>query len=204
MSTPSKLIFLPGGGGNASFWEPVSKQLKHPALQTLLGWPGFGSVAADPLINGIDDLVAKLASEIKEPTALIAQSMGGVIAMQVALMRPDLITHLILTVTSGGIDISDLHTEDWRPAFLKTRPLFPRWFVEYKSDLSAQLGTINVPVLLIWGDADPISPVAVGERLRDLLPRARLHVFPGGTHELANTFASSVVPLIDEHLSLAI
>lgn len=204
MITPSKLLFLPGAGGNPSFWEPVSELLMHPASRTRLGWPGFGSVPSDPLINSIDDLVAKVVSEINQPTALIAQSMGGVIAMQVALTRPEFITHLILTVTSGGIDVSDLRAEDWRPAFLDTNPSFPRWFTDYKSDLSANLGSIKVPVLLLWGDDDPISPVAVGERLRDLLPHARLHVLPGGAHDLAYTFASSVAPLIDEHLSQAV
>ena len=60
---PSKLLFLPGAGGNSSFWEPVSALLMHPASQTRLGWPGFGSVPPDPLVNGIDDLVA-LASSV--------------------------------------------------------------------------------------------------------------------------------------------
>lgn len=201
---PSKLLFLPGAGGNPSFWKPVSELLKHPASKTRLGWPGFGSVPTDPLVNDIDDLVAKVISEIDQPTAIIAQSMGGVIAMQVALNRPEFITHLILTVTSGGINVSDLRAEDWRPDYLKSNPLFPRWFTDYKSDLSANLGSIKVPILLIWGDADPISPVAVAERLRDLLPHARLHVFPGGAHDLAFSLASSVAPLIDEHLSHAI
>ncbi len=198
---PSKLLFLPGAGGNPNFWEPVSELLMHPASQTRLGWPGFGSVPPDPLVNGIDDLVAKVITEIDQPTAIIAQSMGGVVAIQVALNRPKFITHLILTVTSGGINVSDLCAEDWRPAFLETNPSFPRWFIDYESDLSANLGAIKVPVLLIWGGADPISPVAVGERLRNLLPHARLHVLPGGAHDLAFTLASSVAPLIDEHLS---
>ncbi len=201
---PSKLLFLPGAGGNPSFWEPVSELLMHPASKIRLGWPGFGSVPTDPLVNGIDDLVAKVISEIDQPTAIIAQSMGGVIAMQVALNRPEFVSHLILTVTSGGINVSDLRAEDWRPGFLKSNPSFPPWFTDYKSDLSANLGSIKVPVLLIWGDADPISPVTVGERLKDLLPRARLYVFPGGTHDLAFSLASSVAPLIDEHLCHAV
>ena len=204
MIIPSKLLFLPGAGGNPNFWEPVSELLMHPASKIRLGWPGFGSTPPDPLVNGIDDLVAKVITEIDQPTAIIAQSMGGVIAMQVALNRPKLITHLILTVTSGGLNVSDLRAEDWRPAFLESNPSFPRWFIDYKSDLSANMRSIKVPVLLIWGDADPISPVAVGERLRDLLPHASLNVLPGGTHDLAFSLASHVAPLIDEHLSHAV
>jgi pimeloyl-ACP methyl ester carboxylesterase len=44
---------------------------------------------------------------IDEPTALIAQSMGGVIAARAALERPDMVTRLVLSVTSGGIDALD-------------------------------------------------------------------------------------------------
>ena len=204
MIIPSKLLFLPGAGGNPNFWKPVSELLMHPASKIRLGWPGFGSMPPDPLVNDIDDLVAKVITEIDQPTAIIAQSMGGVIAMQVALNRPELITHLILTVTSGGLNVSDLRAEDWRPTFLESNPSFPRWFTDYKSDLSANMKSIKVPVLLIWGDADPISPVAVGERLRDLLPHASLHVLPGGAHDLAFSLASNVAPLIDEHLSHAV
>lgn len=200
MPTPTKLLFLPGAGGNPDFWAPVSRQIRHPASRTCIGWPGFGSTPADPLINGIDDLVARIVSDIDQPTALIAQSMGGVVAMQVALQRPEFITHLILSVTSGGIDITDLHANNWRPAFIEVNPSFPRWFIDYKSDLSANLGGIKMPVLLLWGDNDPISPVAVGVRLRELLPHARLHILPGGAHDLAHAHPASVAPLIDEHL----
>ncbi len=204
MPKPNKLIFLPGAGGSLEFWKPVSDLLVHAAPRKLFGWPGFGSVPNDPRVNGIDDLVARVVSELDQPSALIAQSMGGVIAVQAALQRPNAVTHLVLVVTSGGIDVSDLRAEDWRPAFVAANPSFPRWFVDFKADLSTDLRAIRVPVLLLWGDADPISPVAVGTRLQALLPQARMHVFEGGEHDLANRLAPSVASLIDKHLSDAI
>lgn len=51
--------------------------------------------------------------------------------------------------------------------------------------------------------ADPISPVAVGERLRDLLPDARLHVLAGGDHDLAHQRAAEIAPLVEAHLGQA-
>jgi pimeloyl-ACP methyl ester carboxylesterase len=200
MSQPTKLVFLPGAGGNPNFWQPVSELLTHQASRKFVGWPGFGVVPQDPNVQGIEDLVALVANEIDQPSALLAQSMGGVVAMQVALQSPELVTHLVLTVTSGGVDMSDLKAEDWRPAFLKSNPTAPRWFAEYRRNISVHLDRIRVPVLLLWGDADPISPVAVGLRLKELLPRSNMHVLPGGGHDLANKMASTVAPLIDEHL----
>jgi pimeloyl-ACP methyl ester carboxylesterase len=56
-------------------------------------------------------------------------------------------------------------------------------------------------VLLLWGEADPISPVAVGERLAALLPQSRLQVIPGADHGLCLHHADQVAPLIDAHLT---
>ena len=203
MTQPTKLIFLPGAGGNPAFWKPVSDLLNHSAQRCLLGWPGFGFVPPDPHICGFQDLVNLVTNEIDQPTALIAQSMGGVIAMQAALNRAEFVTHIILTVTSGGVDMSDLQAKDWRPEFLKSNPSVPQWFSDYTEDISACLPSIYAPVLLIWGDADPISPVGIGQRLNGLLPNSRMVVFADGEHDLANKLATKVAPHIDEHLKMS-
>ena len=91
---PGKLIFLPGAGGSARFWQPVSELLAHPAQRKLLGWPGFGETPADPRVRGIEDLVARVVDEIDRPCALIAQSMGGVIAVQAAAKLHDFANQL--------------------------------------------------------------------------------------------------------------
>jgi pimeloyl-ACP methyl ester carboxylesterase len=199
--TPSKLLFLPGASGNTEFWKPVAALLHHPASHVHFGWPGFGSSAHDPSVNGIEDLVEKVVPEIDQPTAIIAQSMGGVIALLAAIRRPTLVTHLVLTVTSGGIDISDLAAQDWRPAFVEANPTLPRWFTDLRLDLTSAIPSITAPSLLLWGNADPISPVAVGERLAALLPQSHLQVFPGGTHDLGNVLAIEIAPLIAAHIT---
>lgn len=197
---PSQLLFLPGASGNTALWQPVANLLAHPAEKLHVGWPGFGATPPDPAVNGIDDLVARVVEKIDRPTALVAQSMGGAIALKAALQKPGLVTHLVLSVTSGGLDVAGLGALDWRPAFTQANPSLPGWFSGYQEDLTAQLPGIEAPTLLLWGDADPISPVAVGQRLASLLPRAERHVFPGGDHDLASSFAREVAPLIDRHL----
>ena len=198
---PSQILFLPGALGRTQLWEPVANLLSHPAPKKHTGWPGFGSIPPDPLLNGIDDLVGMVAAKVNEPTALVAQSMGGAVAVRVALEKPELITHLVLAVTSGGIDVAALGGQDWRPSFFESNPQLPRWFAAYQEDLSPKLPTMRIPTLLLWGDSDPISPVGVGERLASLLPCARLHVVEGGDHDLAETHASEIAPLIDEWLA---
>ena len=200
MQKPTKLLFLPGASGQTQFWHPVASLLTCPASKVHVSWPGFGGVPRDPAVHGIDDLVARIADSIDQPTALIAQSMGGVVALRVALRKPGMITHLVLSVTSGGIDLAPFDAQDWRPAMRAAQPGLPDWFASYHEDLAPALPALRIPTLLLWGDADPISPVQVGQRLADLLPRAELHVFPGGDHSLACTLARQVAPLIDRHL----
>ncbi len=147
------------------------------------------------------DLLPRVLAQLDRPTALIAQSMGGVLALQAALLRPESITHLVLTVTSGGLPMAEHGAEDWREAFRTAHPQLPDWFATASVDLSDQLADVSIPALLLWGDADPISPVAVGQRLAALLPEARLVVLPGGSHDLGRENAEEVAPLIDGHLS---
>ncbi|QXI26050.1 alpha/beta fold hydrolase [Pseudomonas vanderleydeniana] len=197
---PEKLLFLPGASGNTRFWLPAAERIAHPAQALHFGWPGFGDTPANPKVNGLEDLVDLVLGEIDRPAALVAQSMGGIVAVRAALERPDLITHLILTVTSGGVDMSAFGAEDWRADFAATYPGLPRWFLDEQRDLSARMAELRMPVLLLWGDADPISPVGVGQRLAQLLPNADLQVFAGGGHDLGHTHAVEVAALIESHL----
>lgn len=200
-TSPARILFLPGAAGRIDIWQPVSGLLAHPAEKRLLGWPGFGPLPRDPAVNSLDDLVQLVVSAIDRPTALVAQSMGGIVAIRAALACPHLITHLVLCVTSGGLDMQALGAQDWRPELQHNFPAFPPWFIDEHRDMSAQLGHIRAPVLLLWGDDDPLSPLAVGRRLHELLPHSELQVIHGGHHDLAFVHASSVAPLIDHHLA---
>jgi pimeloyl-ACP methyl ester carboxylesterase len=166
-----------------------------------MSWPGYSGIPPDPAIKGIGDLATRLLARIDRPSALIAQSMGGVVAMHAALRRPELITHLVLSATSGGMQMEAFGAEDWRPAVLDGHPGLPDWFIRYRSDLTTELSALRIPTLLLWGGADPISPVQAGRRLASVLPQAELHIIPDGGHDLACTFASQVAPLIDRHIA---
>jgi pimeloyl-ACP methyl ester carboxylesterase len=50
------------------------------------------------------------------------------------------------------------------------------------ADLRDMLPTIDVPTLLVYGDADQRAPVAVGEAIHEQIPGSRLVVIPGPGH----------------------
>ncbi|QJP69440.1 alpha/beta fold hydrolase [Burkholderia glumae] len=200
MPSPSRLLFLPGASGDTAFWQPLAQRLQHGAEREIVAYPGFGAEPPDPSIRSLDELLDRVLARLDRPSALIAQSMGGVLAMRAALARPELVTHLVLCVTSGGIDVEALGAADWRAAFRAGHASLPEWFPAYRGDLTGQLPGVMQPTLLIWGDHDPFSPPAIGERLLGLLPDARLHVVRGGRHDLASVHAAALAPLVDAHL----
>lgn len=196
-----KLVFLPGAAGNIRVWEPVARGLTPAGAREFVSWPGFGGAPPDDAVGGLDDLVRRVESMLTEPVVLFGQSMGGLIALRATLSRPELVRGLVLSVTSGGIDVAALGAVDWRPQFARNHPGTPRWFLDARDDISASLREIETPTLLLWGDADEISPVAVGRRLAELLPRAELVVVPGGDHDLVSTHAGEVLPHIERFLA---
>jgi pimeloyl-ACP methyl ester carboxylesterase len=196
------VLFLPGAGGDPSFWRPLGERLPSAWTKTYLGWPGLGHQPARPEINGFDDLVRLVEEHLGEtPLDLVAQSMGGAIALRVALRHPTRVRRLVLVATSGGIDVTSLGGSDWRPEYRQAFPHAAAWITAPFADLSDELPRVTQPTLLIWGDADPISPLAVGQSLRQLLPRSSLHIIPGGDHDLVQHRAPEVSRLIAGHLA---
>jgi pimeloyl-ACP methyl ester carboxylesterase len=63
-----------------------------------------------------------------------------------------------------------------------------------------ELGRIEAPVLILWGEDDPYLPVELAERLQDALPTSSLAVLPGCSHLLPEDAPETVVPLMFEYL----
>ena len=200
---PSKLIFLPGASGNTEFWRPAAELLTHSAQKVFIGWPGIGATPPEIGVTGIQDFVSRTVAEINQPTALIAQSMGGVVAILAARQRPQFVTHLVLVALSGGIETSDLGAHDWRPPENEITTELRYAFACYRENLEAELKESHAKTLLLWGESDPVSPVAVGRRVASLCAHCEFHVIQGGTHTFAGTHAHLVAPLINAHLSKA-
>lgn len=202
MSSPAQLLFLPGASGNVDFWKPVAALLRSPLEEVHhVGWPGFGPTPSDPKITTLQELADQVASRIDRPTAVVGQSMGGVVALLATLAKPELVTHLVIAALAGGIDLKRHGAREWRPPRDEIDPRDPsHLFVAYDRDLLPLLPSIRVPTLLLWGDSDPVSPVGAGRWLARVLPNSTLHVVAGGAHTFANTRAAEVAPLIGGHL----
>jgi pimeloyl-ACP methyl ester carboxylesterase len=201
-----RVLFLPGARGDRKFWRPVADLLPARYERVFLEWPGHGSVPPDAQVSSFDDLVALVTRRMDRPVDLVGQSMGGAVALRAALDRPEMVRHIVLSATSGGVDLSLFGAEEWRASYRQEYPdaAASASLLEYRADLSERIRTITAPTLLLWGDSDPISPVSVGEYLASLLPRSELIVILGGSHMFAEEQAAEVAPYIASHLALEV
>ncbi len=197
-----RLLFLPGAGADPEFWRPLADRLPATWEKVYFGWPGLGAQPASPIVNCQADLVSLVEAEIGNgPVDLLAQSMGGAIALQIALKHPQKVRRLVLAVTSGGVDMSGVGAADWRSNYPQAFPQAANWIMEPWPDLTDQIGQITQPTLLLWGDRDPISPIGIGERLAKLLPNAVLKVIPQGDHGFVYDRPEAILDDVLGHLT---
>ena len=203
MTSRRRILFLPGASGDGRFWHPVAERLPPEWEKTFFDWPGLGRIPPRPDVTSLADLAGLvLARAGSGPVDLVAQSMGGVVAMLVALDCPRLVRRIVLTATSAGIDISPFEPEDWRPDYAQEYPGAAPWILDERPDLSARLPAMAAPTLLVWSDADPISPLGVGRRLAEILPSAELIVVPGVDHMFARDHPDRVAAHVRRHLAV--
>ena len=67
-------------------------------------------------------------------------------------------------------------------------------------DRDDDLGKLEIPVLIFWGEDDPFLPVAVAERLNAAIPSSTLGLVPGCGHFLVDDAIETIGPLIHEYL----
>lgn len=196
----NNLIFLPGASGSISFWHPLIEKLPQQYRTKIIGYPGFGDTPESLEVKSFEDLTNYVVDQINEESVIIAQSMGGVFAVAVALKKTHLVKGLVLIATSGGIDLKRFNVQDWREAYRQTFLKYPDWFITTNVNYEEFLSDINIETLLIWGDNDPVSPVQVGQYLNQKFENSMLYVVKNGDHQLAEEHADEVAAQIKDYL----
>src|SRR4051794_28784657 len=93
-----RVVFVHGLFGQGRNWTTIGKGLADGHRGTLVDLPNHGH---SPWTDRVDylDMVELLATELEqfgEPVTLVGHSMGGKVAMQLALRRPELLRALVV------------------------------------------------------------------------------------------------------------
>jgi pimeloyl-ACP methyl ester carboxylesterase len=203
----SPIVLLHGLGGSTEWWRHNFGVLARTHLVSAIDLVGFGRnrffLRRSRLPLRFHEIAALLGrwieSAFDEPVHLVGNSMGGHIAIHVAAHRPDVIRSLTL-VDSTGIPFA----ADPR-AHLKALAV-PRGMLSFaqilardlfragpgslaialarlmRDDARPLLRALRMPVLLLWGESDPLVPLKYARAMNEIIPGSRLVVIPDAGH----------------------
>jgi pimeloyl-ACP methyl ester carboxylesterase len=205
------VVLLHGAFAGASSWSAQTPVLARAGYRVHVPERRGHAHTPDvpgPLTYGVmaDDTVAYIDGVVGGPARLVGWSDGAVVALLVALRRPDLVDRQVLIgqyynssgKVSGGLVDQLTAGGDQAMGFLRAgydpvSPDGPEHFpvvyaktlqmIETEPELDlAALAAVGAPTLLLQGDRDEVT-LEHGAAVASALPQGRLAVLPG-THLL--------------------
>jgi pimeloyl-ACP methyl ester carboxylesterase len=200
------VVLVHGLSGSTHWWSRNVAPLARQYRVLVVDLPGFGAMCRSRMRRDLDD-AARWLLRWAESLGLrradfIGHSMGGYICLRLATLRPYLVHRLVLTapaVIAHGRTLAH-HV---LPLVNTARAASPRFLATLTYDAvragpvtllrSSQaiingnlrrddLGKVDAPTLLLWGERDQLVPPSTGTALRRYMPNARLHIVKHGGH----------------------
>jgi pimeloyl-ACP methyl ester carboxylesterase len=211
------LLLLHGAGGSHLDWPPQLRRFE-PLGSCAIDLPGHGRSAgpARPTVGAYADVVLNLIRALKlSEVILVGHSMGGAIALEIALRHPEEVIGLILVATGArlrvnkallqlvdsdfGAAVDHLVANTWGPkaepglvwqASQLIRSCDPETMhMDFAAcnefDIMAQLGDVTLPTLVLVGTEDRMTPLKFGQYLAENIARAEFVPVEGAGHMLA-------------------
>ena len=192
------VVLIHGLGGSSDWWRHNIDALA--AHYTVYAVELMRPNTLPLQFEEISSVLARwIDATIGQPVHLVGQSMGGHIAVYLATLRPDLVRSLVL-VSSTGVPFRLDPAEHIRNLFFP-RGLFGFFVVMLRdafragptaitlafgrllrSDARPLLRALAMPVLLVWGEHDPLVPLPYAKAMLREIPNARLEIVPHASH----------------------
>jgi pimeloyl-ACP methyl ester carboxylesterase len=227
LGSGTPLVLIHGYGVSGRVWQPTLRYLAQQHQVFVVDLPGHGySTYVNPWrLRAIAPLLAAWLRQLHlPPVALLGQSTGGSIAIHLAASAPELVRRLILVSSTGvplqagllRLTIRSVYSffqpgnGTYPPALIRDI-LIPRprlfWQAAREvacSDFRAELTSITMPTLIIWGKHDALIPISIGYALEAALPHARFVILPNCGHRpmLAEpeAFSKIVLEFLEEEV----
>jgi pimeloyl-ACP methyl ester carboxylesterase len=174
------LVLVHGLGGAASNWVELAPELVRRYRVLVPDLPGHGRsspLPAAPTLTPFADLVAALAERARMlPATVVGHSLGGLVALRLALRHPDAVAALLLAA-AAGISSGTRARQAALTAVLFARPA--RAVAPFRG-LIARVPWLRYPVFGYFQAADPpaLSPEAVEGFLQP--PELQTDIFDAG------------------------
>ncbi len=210
-------LLIPGLGGDISEYERIVDGLAESFQVVGLDNRGSGRSAKPDIPYTIemmsDDAAALLHFLGLALAHVLGHSMGGRIALDLALRHPECVRSLILVCTSARVPQDTRRRVRFLGALSRRNPLlqrldrhpqpyyaFLRQFEASRTyDATAGLPQIAVPTLILRGTRDWLVPLPLAEEMRSRIPGSTMVTMRGG-HLLPFMQAAACVRAITDFL----
>lgn len=149
------LVLVHGLGGASVNFTDLAPLLARRRRVLALDLPGHGGTEPLPELDGLGDLAAHVAATAERenmlPAAVVGYSMGGVVALRLAVSRPEAVSALAL-VAPGGIVSRSGRAQIWLTAVAALRPARAAALAR---GAIARRPNLRLPVFGYWGAEDP-------------------------------------------------
>lgn len=154
------LVLVHGLGGSAANWLALAPLLLPGRRVVVPELPGHGDSDPLPAAASLNAYADRLAALLHGPAAVVGHSLGGAIALRLAIRRPELVDALVL-VGAAGISSGSRRA---RYGLTITGLLKPgRKIAPYRARV-ARSAALKTLVFGRWGASDPPAlPVEVAE-----------------------------------------
>jgi pimeloyl-ACP methyl ester carboxylesterase len=142
LSRGKRLVFLHGAGSTGAVWH---RQLGHFAARhspLAFDWPGHGrssGTEALPSISAYSEFTLALLDRLGvERAVLVGTSMGGVVALDIALRAPGRVEAVVASSTAAKVSLPAEMVETWR-SVMNGRSAQPFTRFGYGEDASTEI-----------------------------------------------------------------
>ena len=96
------MLLIAGLGQGAWVWRDVASLLERDRPVVLFEASGTGALRDEPARGSVHEMAADAAALLDAPAHVVGLSMGGYVALTLALAQPELVRSLVLVGSGGG------------------------------------------------------------------------------------------------------
>jgi pimeloyl-ACP methyl ester carboxylesterase len=207
-----QLVFIHGAGGTQRVWR---YQRSAFLGSTALDLPGHPKGTGHNTIPEYADFVTKTIVERElRSVVLVGHSMGGAIAIEIALAHPPFLKGIVLVGSGARLRVISIIKDEVPRDYAHAAEVIAQWAYSPKSDAKLrkasiqellevpaevtygdfqacdsfdrmyEIGRIDLPALIVCGEDDALTPVKYSEYMKERIRNARIAVIPGAGHSV--------------------
>lgn len=167
------LVLVHGLTGAAANWCELAPLLRRRFRLLVPDLPGHAGSSALPATVGLEGYAARVHALAERegllPAAVAGHSLGGLVALRLALRHPNDVSALVLAATAG-IESTTRRARFWLGVFARVRP--GKWIAPWRRLVERP----GVTRHLVFGPLEVADPLSLSPRAVDgFLQSARLH-----------------------------